>query len=683
MPPSADPSVLATLDHVKASYPAVPFLALGQTALWDEPTKAVWRRLLDLFLPQAELVAGVHDTDYFAKTVAHLGSDQKYVALPHDDGKTRDLWSAAGEMSALFGSESVPTRALFEKHGVPFDQLANAYEGGKEAFYQAETTAWGWRGIAGTESHDVIAHDVPILEIQDALLAQMDWAFAQSVAGLEDAATRDIAARTAAAVRSWVMEFLRTCDANCRLSDLYQSLLPRFYALLLGDEPAHFTATASTELFLFTPDTCERPRFDLLRVFLDPQTRKRACTAYNRAVEGSGIYSLSHFDEGALPFDVVIPARGRGTLRLTAQGIMIDTHPAPLTLPGAPTTKGELAQILQEAFGDRVVLVGKAVTLVDMLACEFLVVFHETASGYTTRTQTMNTRLGALCPAFYPIIRLSYPTWDALSAVPPQTMFRLPPHLASTFGTETIAAPDFARRWRAVLDEQRQVLLTVRNLHKTRDLMRYLETRDRECWCDQEAEYEAALGILKGVAVKSDTLAARMDEHAQEFAMWKQERQTLEQRKGEDWRANIQPLREKLYQAQLTGGSVESLQRGIDRQMALRATAFDEPLALCRERMDATRFMLAEFRRQRRLLERGRDAAQAREMLAALTTQAQMARLVLVRDAHLTVDGLEHTHLRPTSWWLPLVDPSGAWFEAIVEGTQARLEYLTAPQLPT
>ncbi len=676
MPPTADPSVFATLDCIKANYPDVPFLALGQTALWDEPSKAVWRRLLDLFLPQASLVAGVHDTDYFAKTVAHLGSDQKYIALPHDDGKTRDLWSAAGEMSALFGSESVPTRALFEKHGVPFDQLANAYPGGKEAFYQEETTAWGWRGIVSTEPHDEIAHDVPVLEIKDALLAQMDWAFTQSIACLADPEAQAAAAQTASQVRGWVSDFLRTCDTNCRLSDLYQSLLPRFYALLLGGEPAHFTATASTELFLFTPQTCSRPRFQLLGVFLDPQTRKKACTAYNRAVEGSGIYPLSNFDEGALPFDVVIPGRGRGTLRLTAEGIAIDTHPLPLLLPGAPSTSAELAQILAQAFGDNVVLVGKAVTLVDMLACEFLVVFHETASGYTTRTQNMNARLGDLCPPLYPLVRLAYPTWDALSVVPKESVFRLPPHLAATFGTDTISAPDFARRWRGVLDEQRQVLATVRKLHKTRDLMHYLETQDRECWCDRQAEYEAALGVLKGIAAKSETLAARMDEHEQELGMWKAERQTLEHRKGEDWRANVQPLREKLYQAEHSGEDGEGLRRSINRHLALRATAFDDPLGLLAERLEATRFMLTEFRRQRRLLERSQEAVQARARLLTLTRQAQMARLALVRDAHLTIDGLEHTHLRPTAWWLPLVDPSGRWFQAIVEGTQARLEYL-------
>ena len=83
-------------------------------------------------------------------------------------------------------------------------------------------------------------------------------------------------------------------------------------------------------------------------------------------------------------------------------------------------------------------MVGKAVTLADMIAAEFLVVFHETASGYTSATQAMNAHLAShglpqtLAP--YRPADLS----DLGCAWPPprrDDYFRLPPHLAATFGT--------------------------------------------------------------------------------------------------------------------------------------------------------------------------------------------------------------------------------------------------------
>lgn len=679
-PPAADPSVLAVLDTVRTQYPDAPFLALGQTALWDEPVKAAWRRLLDEHLPGAQLIAGVHDTDYFAKTAAHLGDDQKYVALPHDDGRTRDLWSAAGELSSLFGSESVPTRHMFLKRGVPFDWLAKSYPGGKDALLADKTAAWGWRGIVSTGSHSVIAHDVPILEIKDALLEQLDWGFAESINCLADAASREAASKMAATVRGWVTEFLATCTTNCRLSDLYQTLLPRFYALLLGDAPADFTATASTQLFRFNAATCHLPRFQLLSVFLDPKTRSLACRAYNKAVGGSGIYTLDGFGVGAVPFDVVVPGVGRGTLRLTPRGLVIETAPLPTRVGNGPVASPEeLAALLEQEFGPDVVLVGKAVTLADMIASEFLVVFHETASGYTNLTRSFNAQLAqaGISLPLLPIIRLSYPAWDALSAVSATTEFRLPPHLAATFGQETMSAPDFAARWRGVVEAQKRILQEIATLHRTRDLMTYLESKDAHCWCDRQTEYEQTLGVLKGIAAKSETLRERMDEHKDQLRMWQNERAGLERRKGEDWRANVQPLREKLRQAEARGEHADSLQRDIARQIATRERAFDEPIEVCRERIQATKSLQAEFRRQRRLLERSASAREARATLASLTAAAQLARLNLVRNAYLTIEGLEHTQLRPTAWWLPLVDPTGAWFAALVAGTQARLESLT------
>ena len=679
-PPAADPTVLATLQTIRERHPDTPFLALGQTVFWDEPMKAVWRRLLDAHLPGATLVAGVHDTDYFAKTSAHVSDAQKYLALPHDDGRTRDLWSAAGELSALLGSESVPTRAMFLSHGVPFDWLAKTYPGGKSQLYADKTEAWGWRGIVHTESHSVIAHDIPILDIKDALLEQLDWGFAESLACLAGEANRAGAAAVGATVRGWVLEFLETCSDSCRLSDLYQTLLPRFYALLLGETPRDFQTTASTSLFRFNSETYSLPRFSFVGLFLDPTTRPVARAAYSKSVAGLGMYPLDAFGPGAIPFDLVIPGVGRGTIRTTPAALVIETAPQETFVPVSEriTTLAQLAAVVEAAFGPDVALVGKAVSLANMIASEFLVVFHETASAYTSATQAMNAHLAkyGLPQTLNPIVRLTYPTWDALASAPDGAVLRLPPHLAATFGSETVSAREFAGRWHEVAVACRQMLTESREFRSPRALLTYLEGKNDHCWCDRRDEYDRALAALKEIADHSETLRGRVEEHQQEMSLWQKERQDLERRKGEDWRQNIMPLLEAARTAP-DPRTAAAKQAQADRQIAIRATAFDAPIDVARERIAATRFLLAEFRRQRRLLERGPEATEARAKIAEIVRDAQMARLDLVRDAYLTLEGLEHTQLRPTAWWLPLVDPTGAWFEAIVAGTQARLEPLT------
>lgn len=683
MPISADLSVTEVIDTIRRRYPHAPFLALGQTAFWDEPVKATWRRLLDQHDYPATLIAGVHDTDYFAKTVAHLGDDQKYVALPHDDGDTRDLWSAAGELSALFGSESVPTRQMFRARNVPFDWLAQRYPGGKDQLYADKTAAWGWRGLVSTQGHNVIAHDILLRDIQAALLAQLDWAFTESLRSLESPTSQERARATIETIRGWIDDFIQNCDTGCRLTDLYQWLVPRFYTLLLNAPPANFKTTASTELFRFNSQTCQQPRFQILQVFLNPKTRQIAKDAYNRAVAGSGIYTLDGFGDGAVPFDVVIPGLGRGTLRLLATGIAVATAPTETTIEsGRIATIGELAQHLEQSFGPDIALVGKAVTLVDMLSAEFLLLFHETASAYTTVTQQFNMQLArsGIALPLYPLVRLAYETWDSLAAVSADTVFRLPAHLAATFGQESITAPAFARDWRGIVEAQKKLVDASIPIRNVRSLMAFLEEHDpQHCWCDQSAEYEQANQVLRAIAEKSETLSTRIAEHRDELRLWRKERQGLEARMGEDWRKHVQPLREKIRSAAAADENTAHYEQELGKQIAIRATAFEEPLHICRERINATKHLISEFRRQKRLLERGENALQARETMRQISWEAQLARLDLVRNAFLTIDGLNHTNLRPTAWWLPLIDPSGAWFDAIADSARVRLEYLSEP----
>lgn len=678
--PVADPSVIDVLETVRSRYPDVPFLALGQTVFWDEPTKAIWHRLMSELLPEGRLIAGVHDTDYFAKTSAHVGTDDRYVALPHDDGRTRDLWSAAGEMSSLFGSESVPTRQFFLQHGIPFDWIARNSPSPRAEFLADYTTAWGWKGIVRTDSDSVVAHDIPVVEIKDALLDQLDWAFQTSLACLSNQQSRREAERVAATIRLWITDFLVDCDENCRLSDLYQTLLPQFYELLLNELPDLLETTASTRLFRFTSETQALKRFDIVRFFLDPRTRSQAIHAYNTSVAGSGIYPLDSFGEGALPFDVVVPEGGRGTVRITDTELIIETQPErtviPVTEPIGNTEA--LARILEHKFGPRTVLVGKAVILADMIAAEHIVLFHESASGYTHVTRRFNelAKVGNAGLTFHPIVRISYPTWDTLACVPDDVSFSLPEHLAAAFGAPNISAREFSNRWRAVVTDQRERVSNLARVHGTNDLLQRIAASDENGPNALQEEFTAISALIHQAAEKSRILGNRHDEYMLQFRDWTSERLKLEERMGHDWRETCMPLRELIMKAEAQGADATHHRHDLDRQIALRTSAFSLPIQEAQDRAASCKQLAKEFKKQKRSLERTVEMRSLRARLNAIKLDAELVRLKLVRDAYSASEGLEHTQVRPTAWWIPFVDPSGKWFEAMVRGTKARFELL-------
>ena len=189
----------------------------------------------------------------------------------------------------------------------------------QKCLYADKTAAWGWRGIVHTESHSVIAHDIPIRDIQGRPAGTAGLGLRRKPGAVWRTRRRGQRRREiAATVRGWVAGFLETCSDSCRLSDLYQTLLPRFYALLLGEPPRDFQTTASTALFRFnTRDLCACPGSRLVGLFLDPKRGHVAREAYNRAVgRARGSTPLDAFGPGAIPFDLVIPGVGRGTIRL-------------------------------------------------------------------------------------------------------------------------------------------------------------------------------------------------------------------------------------------------------------------------------------------------------------------------------------------------------------------------------
>ncbi len=711
-------TTVAALRELRTLYPETPFLTLGQTVLWDEPVKAAFCRLCESLEiggqipPGARVVAGVHDTDYFAKLEGLAIKSQAFAVLRHNDGDTRGLWSAAGELSALFGAEIVPSRGDFTRENIAFAQAARAYPGGAEALLNQETDAPLWRAIVHTEPHPLISADVRLDDILPALREQLRWGFRQSlnVSGCppdfdddEPCPSRDVAR----AILNWVEEF-NTSHVPATLSELYKDLIPKIWRLVRGGATCELETTTSLDLFRFNAQTASLPRFHFVDIFLNPATRELAKRCYNEALGGSGIYTLDGFGEGALPFDVVVPGRGRGTLRLHEGNVIVETEP-PIEICRNcdPHSIGDLAALLQSEFGPDIALVGKAVSLISMLSAEFIFVFHQKASGYTTRTQAMNEALRAhgIELKLHPMLRLQYETWDALSGV--EADFKLPPHLAHLWENGRVSAQEFAATWRLKCQQCDAVRARLKACHKTEDLMDALADLDGEKWLTKKARYQAARQQLRALREQVAPLEAKRDELQKQAHEATREAQSLEREKGDFFRAQIWPLKEQIHDIKETAaartnpldenGKPRKLTKGERAQMAqleaqeaareneLRAQiaerepqwrAFDE-------RIEAAQNNAREHRARARLAleeqlkwEKSAAAQQPRSGIEALESQAELARLLLVRDAMRASESLRQNNVRPTAWWLPMVSPDGRWFDAIATTAIARVEAL-------
>ncbi len=688
---SFHPSARGVIEDLRQRFPQTSFLALGQTALWDEPTKAAVRRALDAVWPDARLIAAAHDTDFFAKLPAHghaavqSAASGKYVLVGHDDAKTRGLWSAAGEMSRLFGSEDVPTQHRLEQAGVRLAWAAARANAGADEFLSRVTAAWGWSGIVQAErgGRKLIASDVPLADILPALLRQLDDTFAGSEACLRAGGDAPLPS-VAALVRGWASGYAER-HPQAALTDLYRDLYPRLYELLLGTPPANLLTSNTLSLLRLNRATAALPRFVLADCFLRPATRARAIDAYNRAVAGSETYGLDRFGESALPFDLVLPGRGRGTLHLREDGSLLVDLDRPLVLPrpaaGPVASIADLAAVLEDALGPDVALIGKAITLVPMLAAEFVLVFHEGASGYTDRSRRFVESLwasGVALPVLCPILRVRYHCWDALEAVPGDVSFSLPAHLAEAFGRTTIPAGEFAACWQCAVAHARQRVTEISAVRSPRELLAYLKrssTRGPERWESLAREHEAARLRLLGLWSRAQAVQGRVYTLYDQIKALRREVGDLEKQKGDDFRARVQPLRERLWETG-DGPEAESLRQRIAALNAERGRTFDSEIE---QRVGQVRFALATVRdlKARRLaLERGEEATHARSALLRIEAEAERAKAHLVANALRAEAGLPHTNFRPSAWWFPLVDPSGAWFRRLSETAEYYLEPL-------
>lgn len=645
MSSTVEPSNLEALQQLDQIAPGVPLLALGQTVFWDEPMKASVALTMQMAGSNRSFVAGVHDTDYFAKH-PQRGQKPGFVAFPHNDTTTRDLWSAAGEFSSFLGSETVITSKMLAEGGAKLALV----ERSRPRFLDEATEAFGWRGVASTSKESRITADKPMAKVFPALFKTFEWAVDETLACITGPKVE--------ASRRKANELLELAcrvaqpETDQTLADYYEALLPEMYRFASGEQVSIET-TRTTQLLKFNRETAELPRFKLVDLFLDPKTRDRAKSAYDQAIDGSEIYPLDKFGVGAIPFDLVIPGVGRGTLRIgTAGGLVMTPNPIGFRFKKPIESIQDLAAVIEDRFGPDCVLVGKAVTLIGMVATEFVFVFHYGASGYLHRSRKLHQLLNH---RVYPLLRVTYQPWDAFDSC--CSWIKLPSIFARPFGVEEMCAPSFSRRWREVAAAETQRRAKLSTLRKTPELVNFLQEDLGGHWKGVAEEYGVMQAKLAELHKSIEGLRKKRRQLVNRAHELKAQIEQLQHQKGEHWRA-------KLFE-KVADPSEYAIRESFESQI--------------RAKEEEVREVWAEWRAVKATQDAQTSSNDVQEMMRrreSIALEVELARIKLIREAVTASIGMSKAGQRPSAWWFPLLCPDGTWFRSTMRGARMELEQL-------
>lgn len=633
---------LADLDRIA---PDAPLLALGQTVFWDEPMKAGVAAA-----SKRRFIGGVHDTDYFAKLPGGTGHHHPgFMQVPHNDTRTKGLWSAAAEFSALFGSETVITKEVLLKHGLRLEKVLP----GRPHLLDEATEAFGWRGVVSTADDSPVTADMPIEEVFPALLETLQWAMSRTLECISEP-DRLLATERAARLDQLIETTRR---GSTTLADFYRRLLPSMYSFVAGEE-LDIESTRTTELLQFNTATCHLPRFSVVDLFLRPEASQVAHDAYNEALQGSEIYGLDRFLSGAIPFDLVVPGKGRGTIRIAPRAVVIMTpQPLFINLKKPIRSIHDLAEAVEGKFGTGCTLIGKAVTLIGMLAREFVFVFHEGASSYVKYSLRFHQLLASRGHdlACNPILRVRYRIWDAIAHC--YSWLKLPEPLQRPFGAEEICAPSFAGRWREVADEQAALLARLQGLRRPIELVEFLETVAGSSWKCLATEYASLHTRLEELESRVDSLKQGRHKQYRVLSELRRKRVDAERAKGEHWRSKIfekSPTEADWQERARLGEAVEHVVHEIA----------------------ATRQKIRELLARQRDVSRDPEVQAIHDRRRGIEREAELKRLRLIRSAIIATKGLHRASLRPSAWWFPILCPDGGWFKETIRTAECYLEPL-------
>ncbi len=644
---SSCPSQKQALKALRAFDPEVKLLALGQTVFWDEPMKIGLR---DIILDQGvscHFTAGVHDTDYFAKLPGdHHRSRLAFRALEHNDTGTRDLWSAAAEFATLFGSETVITRDKLTQYGARLEKAREA----SPDILDSVTTAWGWKGVVATDPKPVIAGEVKMTGLFDTLFETLDWAIGQTIERVRSKDGDHLARATEISAIA--------CEASAErtLGDYYASILGKINLAVAQSEPDEITRTS--QLLRFNRETASLPRFELLDTFIRPETAAIARTAYDTTVDGTEMYKLARFGSFAVPFELVVPGMGRGTIRLANRGIVIMT-PTPLfiSIKKPVTNVYELAEVIEAKFGPECAVVGKALTLIGMLAREYSFVFHVGGSTYVKRSRALHQRLAesGINLAMRPILRVRYHTWQALGKT--CCWLSVPEPLQEPFGTQELCSPSFGERYNAVRQEQMELLEKLTTLRSPLEMIRFLSAKGKGGWGVLGEKYESLRNELEEVRASVESLR---EQRKLIRAQWREvanHRNRLQQALGNHFRQWIFEKSPDATHLEERQRKIEELGQLDEQKRSLKA--HHTQLLIDQENLVRS--------------DRVRAAHQSRR---EIESEAELRRLQLIRGAIIATTGLENASNRPAAWWFPIVSPGGEWYREVLRTSEWYLEPL-------
>lgn len=633
------PSVRETLDSLQKIAPDAPLLALGQTVFWDEPLKVMLPIIAEQVGSPVRLTAGIHDTDYFAKLPGGIASTMPFIALAKNDGTTKNFWSAAGEFSSLFGSETPATRESLAQAGAFLEKQSKT----EPSFLDHITEAYGWRGIAARDSRAQITSELSLEGIFPFLQKTFQWALAESMSLLEGEHLR-LAEMQGDRIQTLMCDTRESCRGQT-LATFYECLLSDFHELVSGRKAAT-EITRTSSLLSFSKRTAHLPRFAFVDLFLREETKLSAINAYNSAVAGTETYTLDKFGTGAIPFDLVIPGVGRGTIRITKNALIVMTPEPKFASISKPIGSiQDLAEAVDSHF-ENSVLVGKAVTLISMLSSEFVFAFHETASPYVEQTRQMNNAIAndGIELRLNPILRIGLDAWDAIDAV--TAAVRLPAHLGQAFGSSSLSGSEFSNQWREAMNKQCEILTALGKSRSPQAVIETISTLFGGEFTDLKNEL-AELG---------STLHPLRETKAQLEAETKAIHERLRQLKRE-W-SECETMMGDFFRS----GNISSREQCIATVAKLRI-----------ERRHL-RQRLLELQNTKSSVSNTPQIKNTRERRKQIELRAEEVRLQLARTAILTKRSLDSTNRRPAAWWFPIVSPDGAWFTRLMHTAKFRLQ---------